>query len=231
MDDILTDPMGNPIPVDTYTDPGPVTTPGITPPGVFSMDYYRNKLAEFQGVMMALDQTAAAARALQPLALEGAAINDDLAQLSDEITFSLAEFEAKKSSFRMAAEGLNLAINGVNLVGANLPPLRIPQGLGVVPAAAAAAIAAGLAAAAALVVWGREWIGGMNERAKIIAVSGAITDPAKRDEALAQVLKIEAAAQASQESPLGNIASIVKWVALGAVAYFAWQAFSKARRA
>jgi hypothetical protein len=228
--DYLTDPMGNPIPGED-DEPTIITVPGVSAPGPLSLDYYRNKLAEFQQMMLALDQTASAARALQPLALEGATVNDDLARLYDDITTSLAEFDAKKASFRTAAEALNFAINGVNMVGANLAPLRIPQGLGVVPAAAAAAIAGGLAVAAALIVWGRDWIAGMNERAKILTVAGAITDPAKRDAALSEAMKIEAASQATQESPLANVANIVKWVAGAAVVYFAFQAFDKARKA
>lgn len=230
---ILTDPMGNPIPDDPGGDdmPNPmsVQVPGVTPPGPLSVDYYRAKLAEFQSMMVALDQTATAARNILPLAQEAASVNDDLARLQDDILASLAEFDAKKGSFKTAAEALNFAINGVNVFGANLPNLRVPSGLGVLPAAAAAAIAGGLAVAAALIVWGRAWIDGMNQRAKIIAVSGAITDPAKRDAALAEALKIEAAAQSAQESPLSNIAGIVKWVGIAAVAYFALQAFQKSR--
>jgi len=131
---ILTDPMGNPIPDDSgESDTPSAMVPGVTPPGPLSVDYYRAKLAEFQSMMVALDQTATAARNILPLAQEAASVNDDLARLQDDILASLAEFDAKKGSFKTAAEALNFAINGVNVFGANLPNLRVPSGLGVLP--------------------------------------------------------------------------------------------------
>jgi hypothetical protein len=92
-----------------------------------------------------------------------------------------------------------------------------------------AAVAAAVAAAAALIVWGREWIIGVNDRLKTEMALGKISDPAKRDAAAAALVQTEANAKAAQVSPLSQISNIVKWVAIGAVAWFAFQAYSKTR--
>jgi hypothetical protein len=51
----------------------------------------------------------------------------------------------------------------------------------------------------------------------------------QRGAAAADLLNIEARARAAESSPLGNIANIVKYVAIAAGIYFAVQAFTKAR--
>jgi hypothetical protein len=186
-----------------------------------TLDYYRNKVIEFQNILYQMDAAAIVARDI---------IDTDYDQnLSNEMSVFLQEFDAKKGQFKMAAEALNFAINGVNYAGANFPEIKIPSGLGFIPMAAAAGVAAALAAAAVLITWGRDWIAGLNERLKLEVQLGAITDPDKRAQIVQESMKLEAAQKAADASPLTNVAGIVKYVAIAAVAYFVFQAYQKSR--
>jgi hypothetical protein len=186
-----------------------------------TLDYYRNKVIEFQNILYQMDAAAIVARDI---------IDTDYDQnLSNEMSVFLQEFDAKKGQFKMAAEALNFAINGVNYAGANFPEIKIPPGLGFIPMAAAAGVAAALAAAAVLITWGRDWIAGLNERLKLEVQLGAITDPDKRAQIVQESMKLEAAQKAADASPLTNVAGIVKYVAIAAVAYFVFQAYQKSR--
>ena len=208
------DEMGNVIGDDGSGDPSPPATTGT--PSVFSGDYYRAKIGEFQSVINALDSAALIVRYM---------IDDDIdPALTADLQAQIAAYESKKGAFRTAAEALNFAINGANAFGAQLP--TISANLNGVPLAYAAAIAAGAAAAAALIVWGREWIAGTQAIAMRVATLGAITDPTKRAQVAAHVAGLDAAANAAGASPLANIAGIVKWVAIGGLVYFAWKAYS-----
>lgn len=197
-------------------DPSTDSTGNITP---FQLDYYRNKVVEFQNVLDQLDASAVQAMFL---------IDQDIdPELTADLQNYLFQYDQKKGQFRTAAEALNFAINGANQIGANFPTLKIPTTLGFVPLAAGAAIAGALAVAAALIVWGREWIAGLNDRLKTSMVLDKITDPQKRDDVASAIAKVEAAQKAADSSPLSSIANIVKWVGIAAVAYFALQAYQK----
>lgn len=197
-------------------DPSTDSTGNITP---FQLDYYRNKVVEFQNVLNQLDASAVEAMFL---------IDQDIdPDLTTDLQDYLFQYDQKKGQFRTAAEALNFAINGANQIGANFPTLKIPSGLGFVPLAAGAAIAGALAVAAALIVWGRDWIAGLNDRLKAAMLLDKITDPQKRDEVAAAIAKVEAAQKAADSSPLSSIANIVKWVGIAAVAYFALTAYQK----
>jgi hypothetical protein len=197
-------------------DPSTDSTGNITP---FQLDYYRNKVVEFQNVLNQLDASAIEAMSL---------IDEDVdPDLTADLQNYLYQYDQKKSSFRTAAEALNFAINGANQIGANFPTLKMPTTLGFVPLAAGAAIAGALAVAAALIVWGREWIAGLNDRLKTSMVLDKITDPKKRDSVAESIAKIDAAQKAADSSPLSSIANIVKWAGIAAVAYFALTAYQK----
>lgn len=184
---------------------------------VFSLDYYRNKAREFQTAMVQVDQAAAAAR----LGLE-AGID---AQVSDDLGALLSEFESKKWSFRLAAEGINAGAEIINSLGGRFPQLSIPQGLGLAPIAIPAATIAAIAAAASLVVWGAQFVSGVNERLRTAQLLEVGTPEQKAQ--LAQALGLaEAAERASSGNPLASIAGVVKWVAIGAVGWMALQAFN-----
>jgi hypothetical protein len=219
--DYLTDEWGNPI---SETEPAPVVAaPGS--PTVFSVDYYRNKVSEFQAVLLEMDASAAIARQM---------IEDDV---SPEITAGYQEdiraFDAKKGQFRAAAEALNFAISGANLVGGNFRPIRVPGQLGALPVAVIAGVAAAVAVAGGLIIWGRDWIAGINQRTREAARLATLSPEARERVILAQQ-ELEAAEARANASPITAIAGAAKWVGWAVAAYFIWrtvEGFSKGRRA
>lgn len=188
---------------------------------VFSLDYYRNKAREFQGILNEVDASARAAQ----LAIQANIDPDLTADLSQMLT----EYDQKKVMFRTAAEGINAGAALINSAGGRFPQLSIPTGLGLAPLVIPAATIAALAVAASLVTWGAVWISGVNERLRIAQLTGAVTDPVKRD-ALATALGMaEAANIASNESPLSAISGVVKWGAIALAAFLAYRAFQASR--
>ena len=183
------------------------------------LDYYRQKIVEFQNVLVQMDSAA-----------EGAGdliyIVDDVALLED-LNGLLAEYDLKKGYFRTAAEALNLAISGVNVIGGNFPAVKIPRGMNAIPLVAAAGIAAALAVAAGLIVWGRDWIKSVDERARRSQILQALPEGPQRAEAARAMAKIDGAVREAEESPLASVANIVKWVAVAAVIYFGLQTFKE----
>ena len=210
--DYLTDEWGNPI---SESEPAPVVAaPGS--PTVFSVDYYRNKVAEFQAVLLEMDASAAIARQM---------IQDDV---SPEITAGYQEdiraFDAKKGQFRAAAEALNFAISGANLVGGNFRPVRVPGQLAALPVAVIAGVAAAVAVAGGLIIWGRDWIAGINQRTREAARLSTLSPEARERVILAQQ-ELEAAEARANASPITAIAGAAKWVGWAVAAYFVWRAF------
>ena len=186
-----------------------------------ALSYYQQKIVEFQNLLNGMDAAAQAAQS---------ALWDDIdPKLSADLQTYLNEFDSKKWEFKAAAEALNLAINGANLVGGDFQNITIPQTLGVVPLVAAGVIAAAVATAAALIVWGNTWLQGLNQRLRDQELIGSVTDPAKRDALIKTQLEVEAAAAEANASPLSSISNIVKWLAIGAVAYFAFSAYKQVR--
>jgi hypothetical protein len=186
-----------------------------------ALSYYQQKIVEFQNLLNGMDAAAQAAQS---------ALWDDIdPKLSADLQTYLDEFDSKKWEFKAAAEALNLAINGANLVGGDFPNITIPQTLGVVPLVAAGVIAAAVATAAALIVWGNTWLQGLNQRLRDQELIASVTDPAKRDKLIAAQIEVEQATVEASASPLSSISNIVKWLAIGAVAYFAFSAYKQVR--
>jgi hypothetical protein len=94
---------------------------------------------------------------------------------------------------------------------------------------AAGVIAAAVATAAALIVWGNTWLQGLNQRLRDQELLSQVSDPAKKDALIKTQLEVEAAAAEANASPLSSISNIVKWLAIGAVAYFAFNAYKQVR--
>jgi hypothetical protein len=186
-----------------------------------ALSYYQQKIVEFQNLLNGMDRAYKAAGNLYYENIEPT-LRDDLKAYMDD-------YDSKAWEFRAAAEALNLAVNGANLVGADFPNVTVPSTLGVVPLVAAGVIAAAVATAAALIVWGNTWLQGLNQRLRDQELLGQVTDPAKKDALIKTQLEVEAAAAEANASPLSSISNIVKWLAIGAVAYFAFSAYKQVR--
>ena len=184
------------------------------------LDYYRQKIVEFQNVLVQMDSAAEGAQGLIDIGVSDLSLLEDLNAL-------LAEYDLKKGYFRTAAEGLNFAISGVNLVGADFPKVKIPRGMNAIPIIAAAGIAAALAVAAGLIVWGRDWIKSVDERARRSQILEALPQGPQRTAAAQAMAQIDGAVRQAEESPLASVANIVKWVAVAAVIYFGLQSFKE----
>lgn len=211
MEQFVTDAMGNPI-------PGAYVAEASSAAQTNDVGYFARKINEFQSMVFDLDTTEANTRSF----IQDYNIDDPV------LLEQLEAFDSKKTVIRGAAEALNLAVAGINAFGGQLPSVRIPAGLAAVPVAALAAAAGAVAVAAALIVWGRDWIAGVNDRLKTREVLQQIPE-GQRGQAAADLLRIEATNRNAQASPLANIANIVKWAAIAAGIYFAFQAFQKAR--
>ena len=148
--------------------------------------------------------------------------------LLDELVAQKAELEGKKGQIKLVAEAVNFAANGLNQLGANLPTVNLPQTLGAVPLVVAGAGAAAIAAAAAIIIWGKAWIDGINQRLRNAELLASVPE-ADRGKVAEAILKTDVALAQANESPLASVAGIVKWIAIGAVAFFAYQAFQQYR--
>ena len=195
-----------------------------TMPNPTELNYYKQKLAEFQSMLFELDNTAESAFRIMALTPD--------TETATEMQALLDQWDGKRYQFKIAAEGINLAIAGANAFNVDLKKLSVPQSLGFAPAAAPAvpislaAVAAAVAASAMLIIWGRDWIAGVNERAKLSLQYDNLS-PEVRDQVIQEQVKIEESQRAANESPISVIAGSIKWIAIAAVAFFAYRAFSK----
>jgi len=193
--------------------------PIVQPASPLSVDYYRQKVVEFQALLNNLQGAQEAVIGL---------IDYGPVEIRSELTALLDELDGKIGRYRQVAEALNFGINGINKVGAGFPTLTIPNGLGIAPLVVAGGIGAAVAVAAALIVWGYAWI----QKAQVIAqraqLYGYLT-PEQRAIVAQKAIEIDQAAQSSASSPLTSIASIAKWAGIAAVTYFAYQAYQKSR--
>jgi hypothetical protein len=58
----------------------------------------------------------------------------------------------------------------------------------------------------------------------------SVTDPAQRERLALQSMQMDAAYRSASASPLSSVAGVVKWVAIGALAWFAYRAWSEYRK-
>lgn len=181
-------------------------------------NYFRDKAAEFQQIVNALDATGREVDMLIGALPESA--------LLYELVEQKAELDAKKGQIRVVAEAVNLAANGLNQAGIYTPNIKLPATLGAVPLVVAGAGAAAIAFAAALIIWGREWIAGINQRLRNRELLESVPE-ADRAKVAQAILQTDVALAQADQSPLTSIAGIVKWLAIGAVAFFAYRAFQQ----
>lgn len=186
-----------------------------------SLQYYRDKAREFQSIMNGIDQVARAAEEALELGID----EDTRAALLAD----LADFDARKWTFRATAEAINAGAALINALGGRFPRLSTPAGLAALPAIVVTpAMIAAIGTAAALITWGLSWIAGVNERlrqAQLLTLA-----PAEVKAELSRILgRAEAAQVAAAETPLASIAGVVKWGAIGLAAWLAWRAWNDSR--
>ena len=194
---------------------GGETPPAETSP--FAMDYYRRKAAEFQTTLDALDRTYwAASGALGTGALD--------ATTAAALESALSDYESRRTSLRVTAEAINAGAAAVNAMGGRFPSLSIPGTLGLPPLIVPAAMVAAVGTAAALIVWGSQWVQGVNDRLKRAQIIDAAT-PEQRASIVAALAESDNAVSVAGSSMLASLAPTVKWVAIGIGAFLLYRAY------
>jgi hypothetical protein len=195
---------------------GGEAVPAATSP--FAMDYYRQKAAEFQTTLDALDRTYwAASGALGTGALD--------ATTAAALEAALSDYESRRTALRVTAEAINAGAAAINALGGRFPQLSIPGTLGLPPLVAPAALVAAIGTAAALIVWGSQWVSGVNDRLKRAQVIDAAT-PEQRARIVEAMAESDNAVSVSSSSMLASLAPTVKWIAIGIGAFLLYRAYT-----
>jgi len=186
------------------------------------LNYYEQKVRDFQNQVNAIDTAAYGLRMLLDLN-----ISDDQRLPVLEL---LSELEQKKSTIRTAAESVNAASALANSVGIQLPKVNI-QTLGalpLLPIGVAIAVSGALALVFTLISWMTDWINRSAVVAQMIAAAADL--PPEQRARVLEAINATEQAKAASSTGLSNISNIVKYVAFAAVAYFAYQAFASTRK-
>lgn len=184
---------------------------------VFGIDYYRNKVREFQTVLNGIESGYVAALT----AIQSGALTKESEQ---ELFDHLNEFGTKYYTLKATAETINAAAAAINAAGGRFPSLSIPpMALGAVPVVPLAIVGA-VATAATLITWGLAWIAGLNERLRRAQLIENAT-PEQRQSIVDAMRKADTAQQQAQSSPMAYLADVVKYGAFVVGAYLLWRAY------
>lgn len=186
---------------------------GDTGDAPWTMQYYRNKILEYQGVLNGLDIAVKSAYDLLD-----ADITDDIsARLGDW----LVSVDDKRNEFKAMTTAINIGSDFVNSVGGRAPSIQLPQSLGFfqIPLVTIAAIGAVIA----LVAWGRSAIQGyidITVSAQNIAAAQQLP-PEQQAIVLTHKTEADSAARVANASSstfgLSNITGAVKYLMIGGV--------------
>ena len=124
----------------------------------------------------------------------------------------------------MTAEAINAGAAAINALGGRFPSLSIPGTLGLPPLIVPAAMVAAVGTAAALIVWGSQWVQGVNDRLKRAQIIDAAT-PEQRASIVAAMAESDNAVSVAGSSMLASLAPTVKWVAIGIGAFLLYRAY------
>jgi hypothetical protein len=195
---------------------GGEAVPAATSP--FAMDYYRNKAREFQELIIALDRSYwAASGALGTGALD--------ATTAAALEAALSDYESRRTTLRVTAEAINAGAAAINALGGRFPQLSIPGTLGLPPLVAPAALVAAIGTAAALIVWGSQWMSGVNDRLRRAQVIDAAT-PEQRARIVEAMADSDNAVSVASGSFLASLAPTAKWIAIGIGAFLLYRAYT-----
>lgn len=201
-------------------------TPGAGAPSVLSPDYYRQKAVEFQRSLVLLDEAGNALYSVMQVIMD-----DETAY--NEWYALLTEYNNKRAQFKLAAEAINFASSGLNAIGVNFPRLQIPGGLG---NPAFLPIAAAVAGAVVLISWATgfyQTVGAALKRWQYLDAIQALPEQ-ERAQAIDKLnqaeLVVEKALAENEGGTLGSVATIAKWAALAAIAYFGFKIWNDMNR-
>jgi hypothetical protein len=184
------------------------------PTRFFTVQYYADQIASFQATLIQLDQTAQVlANDVLPQ-LDSAQDADSIAQ----IQAWLADYQAKKTEIQLAAKAINTVVTTANAFGVGLPQIRLPTTLAIVPAVAIAGAVAAVAAAAAIIAWAAEKIATAQQFTQQLASLPADVRAAALDKMTA-----------TNTGVLAQLGDVIKWVAIGALVWFGYKAFTEER--
>ena len=182
----------------------------------WTLQYYRNKISEFQGALVGFDQAYNACKNL----LTSGAIEGTWLQIECDAFMIL--YDQKRLELRTLVETINAASAVVNAVGGRMPVLSAPSGLGN-PLALGA-----LAGAIAAAIWAIDWIrGAVSEIMMKVNEYDTLAQIPEEQRAQVAVARTQLAeAKAKAESPLSSVSKIIMWSAIGVAAFFAFQLLS-----
>lgn len=195
-------------------------------PSMLSVDYYRNKINDFQAALVTLDNLR------YDLMAAG-----DVASLNDE-SFAewqalVNEFDSKVETFRTVANTVNLASQGVNALGVSFPQVELPAGLGAVQLIPLVVVGGSLIAVTVLMNWIFDFTGTLRAAIARWQTLGAIEKLPKEQQgpAIAAFTKLdhaaEAAAAAARGQKSGEVMALAKWALIAGIAYMAFKAFKE----
>lgn len=191
-----------------------------------SMQYYRDKVTEFQVTLNALD------RAYNGALMVMNASSD--ASLNADLQAFLADFNNRKWQLKTTAQALNAGAEMINMAGGRMPELSIPNGLGLGPLIIPAATVAAIGVAASLVIWGNTWVKGLNDRLKRSQVIEAAQQIATQtgntavlNQVVAGISETDNAVATIDSSGFSSIAGTLKYAAIGLALFMAYRIYTQ----
>jgi hypothetical protein len=195
-----------------------------------ALAYYKNKVAEFQEVLVSLDRTYVD---LVDIGNYVYAAND--ADAIAEYEALISQFDSRRAAVVGAAEAVQLATQGANALGLNLPTVQVPIGLAGLPALPLIALAGAAAGAVTIIAFSKDFFASVRDYVQRMQHLDAIRElpEVERAAAIAALRKTEAQASEAlalqNRSPITAFSDGVKWLAIAGVAYFAYKAWSESR--
>jgi hypothetical protein len=177
--------------------------------------FIARKTAEFQAALIDLSQNADTLQYLLTLDLSEENRAAVQAQLSD--------FESRRAAYKYTAETLNAVAGIANSMGASLPTVQVPSGLGFAVLGVPIAGLAVLAAVSGMLVYIATWTATTHSVA--LKAAEELEEP-MRSEAMMYLATHQSS---GMSGALSDTASAIKWIALAALAYFAYTAYNKGK--